>query len=259
MVEYVHAPALTGRVPVHSIKLMVEHVAVPDTQTDLDGHKEAQKSQNAFRFLVFPRASLAIPFARRWCLCFLLLYDVGIVSTPEKNDFHVDMTFTGRDSNYAWPVAIGVAIAGIIFIVLTMTTNVAAKLLPMSDEYLQIMVPVAPDGGEPLSLTMLTHDINEKTISVSGSVMNRSTQPMSNIIAVVELQDTTGRFPQTQEILVMPVDLPPQATGTFMAMATLQEKPGGYIVKFRFADGPFIPHKDERGPAITITPQPTGK
>jgi hypothetical protein len=99
------------------------------------------------------------------------------------------------------------------------------------------------------------HDITEKTISVSGSIMNRSDQPVQNIIAVVQMQDTTGRFPQTQEVPVMPAELAPQATGTFMAMATLQEKPGGYLVKFRFQDGPFIPHRDERPPAITITPQ----
>src|SRR5262245_46301532 len=140
-----------------------------------------------------------------------------------------------------------------------MTTSVAAKLLPMSDEYLQVMVPVAPDGGEPLSLTSLMHELNEKTISVSGSVMNRSTQPVSDIIAVVELLDTTGRFPQTQEVPVLPKDLPPQSTGTFTASATLQENPGGYVVKFRFEDGPFIPHKDERGPAISITPQQPAK
>src|SRR5262249_14860484 len=145
----------------------------------------------------------------------------------------------------------------IIFIVATMTTSVAAKLLPMSDQYLQVMIPVAPDGGEPLSLTSLTHDIQDKTISVSGSVMNRTDQMMSGVVAVVDLQDTTGRFPQMQEIPLMPVDLPPKGEAMFMAMATLQEKPGGYIVKFRFADGPFIPHKDERGfaPQISITPQ----
>ena len=87
--------------------------------------------------------------------------------------------------------------------------------------------------------------------------MNRADRPVSNIIAVVEIQDTTGRFPQTKEVPVMPAELPPQATGTFTAMATLQENPGAYLVKFRFEDGPFIPHKDDRGPAITITPQVT--
>jgi hypothetical protein len=180
------------------------------------------------------------------------------VSTPQK-DFKVDLTFTGRESGYPRIIAIAAAIGGIIFIIATMTTSVAAKLLPMTDEYLQVMVPVAPDGGEPLSLTSLMHELNEKTISVSGSVMNRSTQPVSDILAVVELLDTTGRFPQTQEVPVMPKDLPPQSTGTFTASATLQENPGGYIVKFRFEDGPFIPHKDERGPAISITPQQPAK
>jgi hypothetical protein len=140
-----------------------------------------------------------------------------------------------------------------------MTTNVAAKILPMTDDYLQAMVPVAPDGGEPLSLTALTHDLQDKTISVSGSVMNRADRPISGLVAVIELLDTTGRFPQTHDITVMPPELPPMATGTFMVTATLQENPGGYIVKFRFEDGPFIPHKDERGPAISIVPQPTGK
>ena len=181
------------------------------------------------------------------------------MSTREKKDFQVDLTFTGRDFTYTRPIAIGVAIVSIIFILATMTTNVAAKLLPMSDEYLQVMIPVAPDGGEPLGLTSLAHDINGKMISVNGSVINRSNEMMDGIIAIVEMQDTTGRFPQTQQIPLMPQNLAPQATGTFMAMATLQENPGGYVVKFRFADGPFIPHKDERGPAITITPQPITK
>jgi hypothetical protein len=182
---------------------------------------------------------------------------VFIVSTPEKDDFRIDMTFTGRDSDYLRRGGIVVAIVGIIFIIATMTTSLAALLLPMNDEYLQVMIPVLPDGSEPLSLTSLMHELKEKTISVTGSVMNRAGEPVADVIAVVEMQDTTGRFPQTQEIPVTPAELLPQATGTFMAMATLQEKPGGYIVKFRFAGGPFIPHRDDRVPAISITPQVT--
>ena len=177
------------------------------------------------------------------------------MTTPENDDFKVDLTFTSRDSSYPRVIAITTAIVGIIFIVATMTTSVAAKLLPMNDDYLQVMIPLAPDGGEALGLTSLMHELKDKTISVSGSVQNRSEQQLSDIIAVVQLLDTTGRFPQTQEVLVTPKDLPPQASGTFMASATLQENPGGYVVKFRFEDGPFIPHKDDRGPAISITPQ----
>jgi hypothetical protein len=178
------------------------------------------------------------------------------VSKPENDDFHLDLTFTGRDNNYAFPVGIAVAALGIVLIIATITTSVAAWFLPMSDDYLQVMIPFAPDGGEPLGLTSLMEEISDKTISVSGSVMNRAERVMSNVIAIIQIQDTTGRFPQTFEIPVMPVDLEPQASADFMAMATLQEKPGGYLVKFRFADGPFIPHKDDRAPVISITPQP---
>lgn len=197
-------------------------------------------------------------------LCFLWLtclsrYDDLTVSTPDKNEYHLDMTFTGRQTNLARPIGIGVAIVGVLFIFATMTTNVAARLLPMSDDYLQAMIPPAPDGAEPLGLTMLSHEIAEKTISITGTISNRTRETMSNVLAVVQMQDTTGRFPQTAEVPVMPAELPPEGTATFMTMATLREKPGGYIVKFRFADGPFIPHKDERRPAVSITPEPVTK
>jgi hypothetical protein len=175
---------------------------------------------------------------------------------PGNNDFHIDLTFTGQKKDYARPIGIAVAAIGIIFILATMATGVAARILPMTDEYLQAMVPALPDGSEPLGLTSLMNDITDKTLTVSGSIVNRADQPMSNLMVVILMQDTTGRFPETVTVPVMPVDLQPKATGTFMAMGTLQEKPNGYTLKFRFADGPFIPHKDDRGPAITITPQP---
>jgi len=175
--------------------------------------------------------------------------------SPENDGPRLDLTFTGQQRS-ARPIGIGVAAALIVFIILTMTTTVASKILPMSDEYLLVMIPAAPDGAEPLSLTSLMHEIDGKTISVRGSVLNRTAQSMSDVLAVVEMQDTTGRFPQTQEVPIQPMELAPQAEGSFSAMATLEENPGGYIVKFRFAEGPFIPHKDERrAPEITITPQ----
>ena len=175
---------------------------------------------------------------------------------PENNDFHIDLTFTGQKRELARPIGIAAAVIGIIFILATMTTGIAARLLPMTDEYLQAMVPALPDGSEPLGLTALTHDITEKTITVSGSIMNRTDQPMENLVAVFQMQDTTTRFPEMVTVPVMPANLQPKGTGTFMAMATLQQKPSGYVLKFRFADGPFIPHKDDRPPAVTITPQP---
>lgn len=156
------------------------------------------------------------------------------------------MSFTGKQLKLARPIGIAVAIAGLLFVFSTMTTNIAAGLLPMSDDYLQAMIPSAPDGAEAISLTMLSQQISEKTISVSGAIQNRTNQPMSNVLAVVQMLDTTGRFPQTVTVPITPADLPAQGTATFMTMATLQEKPAGYTVKFKFADGPFIPHKDDR-------------
>ena len=177
--------------------------------------------------------------------------------SSQNDDFHLDLTFTGTHKSYARPVGIGVAAASIFFILLTMTTSVSSKILPMSDDYLLVMIPPAPDGAEALGIKTLNYaaDDNTNAISVTGSVMNRTKQPMSDVLAVVEMQDTTGRFPKTLEVPVQPTDLGPQAAGNFSAMATLDGKPGAFVVKFRFADGPFIPHRDERAPEVTITPQ----
>lgn len=175
------------------------------------------------------------------------------VSSPEKNDFHVDLTFSGDQKSYARPIGVAAAAVIIGFIVLTMTTNVASYILPMSDEYLQAMIPLAPDGGEPLALKTLDHEISEKTITVRGSVGNRTDYTVSGIRVVVAVHDTTGRFPQTLEIPAEPADIPPQGTSTFQATATLQEKPAGYTIKFRFADGPFVPHLDDRAATYGIT------
>src|SRR5207247_8858534 len=96
------------------------------------------------------------------------------------------------------------------------------------------MIPAAADGAEPLALTSLMHEIDGKTISVRGSILNRTAQSMSDVLAVVEMQDTTGRFPQTQEVTIQPMELAPQEVGYFAAMATLQVNPAAYIVTFRF-------------------------
>jgi hypothetical protein len=172
---------------------------------------------------------------------------------PENEDFHVDLSFSGRDKNYVRPAGLIIAALAIVFIVLTMTTDLASRILPMSDEYLLALIPVAPDGAEPLSLKSLEQEIMDKTINIRGTMANRTDYTISNILAVFDLQETTGRFPQTVEVPVEPVELAPQAVGGFQARATLQEKPAGYLVKFRLADGPFVPHKDDRASTFGIT------
>jgi hypothetical protein len=178
------------------------------------------------------------------------------VSRPEKEDFHVDLTFSGENKSHARPIGLVIALLGIGLIVATLTTDIAANLLPMDDRYLLVLVPLAPDGAEPFSLRSLTQEIKDKTMVVNGTVANRTEYPVMNILAVIEMQDTTGRFPQTIEAPIDPVELLPQAVGNFTATATLQEKPSGYLVKFRLAEGPFVPHKDERAPSLDIRVAP---
>ena len=175
------------------------------------------------------------------------------MSKHENDDFHVDLTFSGEDRRQTRLIAAVIATVAIIFIVATMTTNLATHLLPMDESYMQILVPVAPDGAEPLALKTLEHQITGNTISVRGTIVNRTEYAVSDIVAVVEMQDTTGRFPQTVEIPIQPRELPPQVDGEFMTTATLQQKPAGYLVKFRLADGPFVPHKDERAATFGVT------
>ena len=168
------------------------------------------------------------------------------MSSPENQDFHVDLSFSEKDTHKTYLISAITAGATILFIILTMTTSLATHLLPMEEEYLQVMIPLAADGAEPLGLKSLDHQIVENNITVSGSVQNRTDYLMSRVMAVVILQETTGRFPQTIEIPLDPPDLNPQATGAFMVSSTMQQMPAGYVGKFKIADGPFLPHKDDR-------------
>jgi hypothetical protein len=177
------------------------------------------------------------------------------MSSPENQEFHVDLSFSAADTHKTYLIASIVAVSAIVFIVLTMTTSLAAHLLPMNDEYLQVLIPVAADGKEALGLKSLEHDINGNSASVRGTVENRTDYAISGVVAVIEFQDTTTRFPQTVEAAVDPVDLGPKQIGSFTASATLQQKVAGYLIRFKLApDGPFLPHKDDR-PTLGITPQ----
>ena len=168
------------------------------------------------------------------------------MSTPDNQDFHVDLSFSAKDTHKTYLIAGITAGVAILFIVLTMVTSFSTHLLPMEDEYLQVLVPIAADGAEPLGLKSLGHEINENSIVVRGTVQNRADFDVPGIMAVIEMQDTTGRFAQTVEVPLEPPDLAAQQIGSFMAGAILQQKPAGYLIKFRLVDGPFLPHKDDR-------------
>ena len=178
------------------------------------------------------------------------------MSTPEKKDFHLDLTFTDRPNKLVLPIAIAVAAAGILLIAVTMFTNFAERILPMSDSYLQVPVPRAADGKEALSLVQLDYPTTENTLSVSGSVVNRTDFPITGLLAVVTAQDINNAV-QTVEVPLTPAEIISQGTGSFQTTITLGAKPGGYSLRFRLADDcPFVPHRDDRSLTAPVISSP---
>ena len=186
------------------------------------------------------------------------------VSSPPQDNFHLDMTFTGKDRTLLVKrVATVVAAAGIILILASMTTGLAAYLLPMSDQYLQVLVPQAPDGKEPLALKTLDNSTTDSnTLSVSGTVQNRTDFPISGLLAVLSVQDVRYNRQSTSAPLT-PADIPSGATGSFQISLSMPDQPGQYSVEFRIPNGPAVPHRDDRAannlvpeqPKITVEPK----
>ena len=174
------------------------------------------------------------------------------MSTPENDDLHLDLTFTGHDNEkLVRGIAAGVAALGVIIILFTMTTNVAARILPMRDEYLQALIPRASDGKQPLALKSLEQTILENTLTVTGTVLNRTDFPVSGLLAVLTATDVHyGK--QTVEIPLTPAEIPSQQTGSFQATVNLEAQPSIYSVEFRVPDGPVVPHLDDRAAALPL-------
>ena len=139
---------------------------------------------------------------------------------------------------------IGLVIVGIV---LFSVTDLSSLILPMEDRYLDVLVPPTEDGTEPFILDELEQRLNGNTLSVDGRVTNVSSDEVENVVVVIRAEDTTGRFPATLEIPVVPSILAPGDTGSFSMTVTLREKPNGYSVRFKLENGPFVPHRDERG------------
>jgi hypothetical protein len=162
------------------------------------------------------------------------------------NEFKLETRFTDS-RGIMFYTAIGLAVAGIIGIVLTMTTDVAARLAPMDPNYLTVLIPKAADGAEPLSLKTLEHQGKDKSLSIKGTVLNRATVPITGLLAIVDVNDKYTLPAETATVPIDPVELPPNAVGTFEVMILSDKELGGFSVRFRLPDdGPFVPHKDER-------------
>jgi hypothetical protein len=163
-----------------------------------------------------------------------------------EHEFKLDTRFSDRPKTWIRPAAVLAAVLGVAGIILTMTTNVASRILPMEDRYLLALIPQAPDGAEPLSLRTLEHDLTDDKLTVSGTVQNRTDYSIAGLQVVIQIQDRFGFTKQTVSFPVQPEMIPTQGTGTFQANVPLSEKLSSYSIKFQLADGPFVPHRDER-------------
>src|SRR5262245_18229714 len=104
------------------------------------------------------------------------------MSSPEDQEFHVDLSFSAVDTHKRLLIASIVAVSALLSIVLTMATSLSAHVLPMSDEYLQVLIQVAADGMVPLGLKSLEHDIKDNSATVLGTVENRSDYVISGVV-----------------------------------------------------------------------------
>ena len=148
----------------------------------------------------------------------------------------------------------------IVIILATMTTGIAARLLPMNDTYLQVLVPVAQDGKEPLALKTLDNSTTDNTLTVNGTVENRTEFPVSGIVAVLEAMDK-GYAKQQVQVPLNPAELPSKGVANFTASVTLPGLPAQFSLTFRIVDGPVVAHIDDRASSyglgtISTTPAP---
>jgi hypothetical protein len=171
------------------------------------------------------------------------------------DEFKLDTTFTGANRNLR-PAGVIFAAAGILIILLTVTTNFAEWMLPMDETYLLALVPRAADGTEALSLQMLSQEASDTALTVNGTVMNRTEFAISDLQAEIQIQDRFGFTVNTVNIPLEPREVPSQETATFLSTIMLQEPLSGYSLKFKLADGPYIAHKDDRAASFSITPSP---
>jgi hypothetical protein len=168
-------------------------------------------------------------------------------------DFRLDTRYSSRQNPFIRPAAVIFAVVAIIIIISSMTTNLAARLLPMEDKYLVAIIPQAPDGSEPLSLTALEEmcqpypcgEPKENSLIVSGKVTNRTQYTLSGVQAVVELKDKFNFVKQSVGIPLDPKDVPAQGMANFQTTIMLHEPPSAFGLRFQLIDGPFIPHRDE--------------
>lgn len=174
---------------------------------------------------------------------------------PEESGFSLHAS-RGSERDY-WRIGAGI-FAGLtlLTIVVFSFTDLSQGVLPMDDRYLEILIPETEPDTLPFALIELGNVLEGNRISVSGRIQNTSLEAVENVVAVIAVEETTGRFPETIEVPVEPAILEPGAYGMFSVSVTLRQRPDTYSVRFKLENGPFIPHSDERPLSFGVEPVP---
>jgi len=173
------------------------------------------------------------------------------LSFTQAPDF--SLPFLGARSRFDYPrmgagILVGLAILAIGVFSLT---DLSAMLLPMDDTYLNVLRPTAEDGSPyAFVLNELDNQLDGRSLSVAGRMTNNSAESLEDVLAVISIEETSGRFPATLEIPVAPSPLEPGESGVFSMSVTLRQAPIRYKVQFKLQHGPFVLHTDERGPGF---------
>jgi hypothetical protein len=178
------------------------------------------------------------------------------------DDLKLETRFSGSRGAFPY-VVVALAVLGILGIVVVTTTDVAARLLPMDENYRNVLVPTVADGSLPLSLKTLHHveDKKARTLTLDGTVTNRTDAPIKGLLAVIQVKDRFTIVAQTVDVPVEPAELVSQGAGKFQTVITWGDNGmGGFDIQFKLSpDGPFVPHVDERPAEPTSEPVPSIK
>ncbi|HZI51348.1 MAG TPA: hypothetical protein VFE29_05955 [Terriglobia bacterium] len=169
------------------------------------------------------------------------------------DEFNLETRFS--KSRGLTPYIAGVLGAVVLVLAFMYLTGIGRDALPYS-AYFQRRAPTAADGSEALSLQTLTFKADEKSISIEGTVGNRTDSEISGLQAVIAVSDKYSLPVQTVNAPVEPADLPSKGIGAFRTVVPLGEHGFGTLaIDFRLPDdGPFVPHKDERPLEPVVVP-----
>ena len=170
------------------------------------------------------------------------------LSFAEAPDF--SLPFLGARPRFDYARILSGILIGLIILSIAVfsLTDLSATLLPMDDLYLNVLRPTAEDGSPyAFVLNELINELDGRTLTVSGRMTNDSTETLEDVLAVISIEETTGRFPATLEIPIDPSPLEPGESGIFSMSVTLRQAPYSYRIKFKLQHGPFVLHRDERG------------